>query len=203
MKTYVASVDGACTNNGTQHARASYGVVINLGESDEIQLAGEIKGEVLTNNVAELTAALVALKYIVELDPNNPIITIVSDSNYVVKGYQSWLDNWVKNGFKTSMNTEVTNIELWKKLYEYKLSHNPQFIWVKGHAGHVGNEMADQLASSTLKNPEPVKEVVDPIIAEIAKLRKLLNDVAEGLLISNLTKTTQGKYIYDYIKQNL
>ena len=40
----------------------------------------------------------------------------------------------------------VKNAELWQKLDAERERHDVTFHWVKGHAGHVDNERADELA---------------------------------------------------------
>jgi ribonuclease HI len=39
------------------------------------------------------------------------------------------------------------NVELWKELDELVVKHELEWSWVKGHSGHVENEIADQLAN--------------------------------------------------------
>jgi ribonuclease HI len=41
----------------------------------------------------------------------------------------------------------VKNVDLWMALDEAQLRHQIDWRWVKGHAGHEGNEKADQLAN--------------------------------------------------------
>ena len=37
--------------------------------------------------------------------------------------------------------------DLWQALDEARLRHQIEWRWVKGHVGHEGNEMADELAN--------------------------------------------------------
>jgi ribonuclease HI len=41
----------------------------------------------------------------------------------------------------------VKNADLWQKLDTANSSHKVNWIWVKGHSGHPGNEKADELAN--------------------------------------------------------
>lgn len=98
------------------------------------------------------------------------VLKIHSDSNYVLKGIvhdgqgilsssllhpssqMGWIRGWKRNGWKTSAGTGVKNVELWKDielLIELHLSKGRvlEFIWVKGHSGNDGNELADTLAN--------------------------------------------------------
>jgi len=90
-----------------------------------------------TNNKMELTAVLEALKILKE--PCE--IDLYSDSTYVLKGINEWLENWVKKNFKN-----VKNKELWQELYELKNKHLIIIHWVKGHSGHKENEICDKIA---------------------------------------------------------
>ena len=49
---------------------------------------------------------------------------------------------WKKKNWK-----DVKNPDLWKKLDAVCANRNIEWNWIKGHAGHRGNEMADQLAN--------------------------------------------------------
>ncbi|MBL4775538.1 MAG: ribonuclease HI, partial [Mariprofundus sp.] len=73
-------------------------------------------------------------------------ITIVSDSKYVVQGMQEWIHNWKKKGWKTASKKPVCNLERWQELDRLAAQHHVTWQWVKGHAGHEGNERADELA---------------------------------------------------------
>ncbi|MDO5059895.1 MAG: ribonuclease HI, partial [Neisseria sp.] len=41
----------------------------------------------------------------------------------------------------------VKNAELWRELDGLVAQHDVSWKWVKGHAGHPGNERADALAN--------------------------------------------------------
>ena len=74
-------------------------------------------------------------------------IVLHTDSQYVQKGITEWLPGWKARGWKTAAKAPVKNVDLWKRLEEATLGHEIQWVWVKGHAGHEGNERADQLAN--------------------------------------------------------
>ncbi len=90
-----------------------------------------------TNNKMELTAVIEALKALKE--PCE--IELYSDSIYVLKGINEWLENWIKKDFK-----KVKNIELWKNFLEISKPHIIHINWVKGHSGHKENEICDKIA---------------------------------------------------------
>lgn len=98
-----------------------------------------------TNNRMELMAAIVGLEALIK--PCD--VELYSDSQYLVKAFNDhWINGWQKNNWKNSKKESVKNIDLWKRLLKAKEPHNVTFIWVKGHAGHPGNERCDQLATA-------------------------------------------------------
>ena len=97
-----------------------------------------------TNNRMELMAAISALE---ALDRPSEI-TIVTDSVYVKDGVTKWIIGWKRNGWKTAAKKPVKNEDLWKRLDTVREKHQVVWEWVKGHAGHPENELADELARS-------------------------------------------------------
>ncbi len=86
-----------------------------------------------TNNVMEITAAIRGLQKIAEICPNEQNISIYSDSQYVIN---TMTKNWKRN----------TNIPLWNQLDILIKGKNINWIWVKGHADNVYNNIVDSLA---------------------------------------------------------
>ena len=48
---------------------------------------------------------------------------------------------------KTASKAPVKNVDLWQALDEAQARHRIDWRWIKGHAGHDGNERADALAN--------------------------------------------------------
>lgn len=90
-----------------------------------------------TNNRMELLGVIEGLKALKE--PCD--VEVISDSSYVVRGINEWLESWVKRGFK-----KVKNPDLWKAYIEAAHPHQIKATWVKGHAGHEQNERCDSMA---------------------------------------------------------
>jgi ribonuclease HI len=90
----------------------------------------------------ELMAAIKALE---SLKPGTPI-RLVTDSNYVKDGIESWLPKWKNNGWKTAAKKPVKNDDLWRLLDAQNQRHDVTWKWVRGHDGDPGNERADALA---------------------------------------------------------
>ncbi len=140
MKKVEIFTDGGCKGNP---GPGGYGCIIK--QNGDIQ---EIKGghPQTTNNIMEMTAAIVALKQI--QDPCE--IKLTTDSQYVVKGVTEWMKGWIRNGWKTVSRQPVKNQELWQELHELNQRHTITWIWVKGHNGHPENERCDQLANEAI-----------------------------------------------------
>ncbi|MEK7846203.1 MAG: ribonuclease HI [Nitrospinota bacterium] len=140
MKKVFIYADGACRGNP---GAGGYGVV--LKHNNNIK---EIKGTErnTTNNKMELTAAIIGLRTLKE--PCD--VTLISDSNYLIQGMTKWVNLWIKKGWKTYAKMPVKNRELWEKLIVLSKRHKIEWKWIKGHNGHVENEMADRLANKAI-----------------------------------------------------
>ena len=90
----------------------------------------------------ELQAAIEALKSL----PDGSMVQLTTDSVYVKDGITSWIKNWKARGWKTAAKKPVKNVDLWQALDSQAQRHSVEWHWVKGHAGHAGNERADALA---------------------------------------------------------
>ena len=140
MKKVEIFTDGGCKGNP---GPGGYGCIIK--QNGGIQ---EIKGghPQTTNNIMEMTAAIVALKHLQE--PCE--IKLTTDSQYVVKGVTEWMKGWIRNGWKTASRQPVKNQELWQELHKLNQRHTITWIWVKGHNGHPENERCDELANEAI-----------------------------------------------------
>jgi ribonuclease HI len=101
-----------------------------------------------TNNRMELTAVIEALRALKR--PSRVILH--TDSQYVQKGITEWINGWKARGWRTAAKEPVKNADLWKELDEAVKAHRIDWIWVKGHAGHEGNERADALANKGVES---------------------------------------------------
>ena len=80
---------------------------------------------------------------------------VVTDSSYSIGCLNDWYKIWEKNNWKTTNGQDVSNKKLIKKIVKQLQNVDVEFVHVKGHAGCVGNEMADKLAyaASTAQLP--------------------------------------------------
>lgn len=129
--------DGACKGNP---GAGGWGVLMRAGSHTKELCGGEPN---TTNNRMELTAVIRALEAL----KRTSRVKVHTDSQYVQKGISVWIHDWKRRGWKTVDKKPVKNEELWRRLDELAALHHVEWIWVKGHAGHPGNERADQLAN--------------------------------------------------------
>lgn len=132
--------DGACKGNPGPGGYG--GIIVWNGEKEEFKGADPST----TNNIMELTAAIVALKKLKE--PSE--VELTTDSEYLVKGMTQWIDNWVRNNWINSSKKPVKNKELWQELRKLSQVNRITWKWVRGHSGHPENERADQLANEAI-----------------------------------------------------
>ena len=140
-KEAIVYTDGACSGNP---GPGGWGATIKIDRETFEIYGGE---DNTTNNRMELIAAIKALEYLNE----NHKITLYTDSNYVKDGITKWIFNWKKNNWKTSTKKPVKNSDLWIQLDEIQNKREVKWNWVKGHAGNLGNERADELARMGIK----------------------------------------------------
>jgi ribonuclease HI len=129
--------DGACKGNP---GPGGWGVLLVEGGRERELHGGE---PATTNNRMELTAVIRALESL----PRGRRVRLYTDSQYVQKGITEWIHAWKRRGWRTADKKPVKNEDLWKQLDEAARHHRVEWHWVKGHAGHPGNERADALAN--------------------------------------------------------
>ena len=129
--------DGACSGNP---GPGGWGAILRYKDIEKEFSGGEAE---TTNNRMELTAVIEALKAL----KTRCVISLYTDSKYVMDGVNQWLPNWKKNNWRTTnKKSEVKNIDLWQQLDELLPQHEILWNWVKGHNGHPENERVDKLA---------------------------------------------------------
>ena len=128
--------DGACSGNP---GPGGWGAILRAGAHEKTLCGGE---PATTNNRMELLAVIRALETLKR--PSK--VRVHTDSQYVQKGISEWIHNWKRRGWTTASKQPVKNADLWRELDAVQAKHDVQWVWVKGHAGHVDNERADALA---------------------------------------------------------
>ena len=131
--------DGACRGNP---GPGGWGALLRYRDHEKTLHGGESD---TTNNRMELMAVIAGLGAL-KSDTAAPV-EIHTDSKYVQQGMQSWIHGWKRNGWKTSDKKPVKNSDLWQQLDLLAQQFDVSWHWVKGHAGHPENELADALAN--------------------------------------------------------
>ncbi len=129
--------DGACKGNP---GVGGWGALLEINGTEKELFGGE---RLTTNNRMEMLAVIRALEALTR----RCTVQLHTDSKYVQQGISEWIHGWKKNGWRTSAKKPVKNDDLWKALDALAQQHDIQWLWVKGHAGHHGNERADELAN--------------------------------------------------------
>jgi len=141
MEEIIIYCDGACSGNP---GPGGFGCITKRGDKEEELSGGEL---LTTNNRMELLSAITSL----EMIPRRSKITIVSDSQYLIKGMTEWISGWQMKGWINSKKEPVKNKDLWLKLINLSKKHSIKWEWVRGHEGHKENERCDYLAREYIK----------------------------------------------------
>ena len=131
MKQIALFSDGSALGNP---GPGGYGTILRYNAKERLLSGGEPH---TTNNRMELLGVIEGLRALKE--PCE--VEVISDSSYVVKGINEWLDNWIKRDFK-----KVKNPDLWQEYLKVSEQHSVVATWIQGHAGHEENERCDDMA---------------------------------------------------------
>lgn len=156
-------VDGACRGNGRHYwPSAGYGVYYGPDDDRNVAIAlSDVDPDIKpTNQRAELLALLHALRNIksdLSWSRARCPVRILSDSQYAVKSFNIWSDNWRNNGWRNNRGTTISNVDLIREMVLLKDSINKHYNWknwddvevkyIQGHSGNLANEEADRLAN--------------------------------------------------------
>lgn len=144
--SYSIYVDGAAPNNQQVCMRGGIGLVV-MDEDNEIVHEESITIDRKTNSAElELLALVEALEYAEDGD------VIYSDSDYCVKGFNIWMDDWKDRGWRRADKKPVKNRHLWQQVDELSSRKYLEVVKVKAHSGIEGNERADTLAVDAARN---------------------------------------------------
>ncbi|MFF9552063.1 ribonuclease HI [Methylobacterium fujisawaense] len=132
--------DGACLGNP---GPGGYGAIL-VNETTGAEKIVKGRETATTNNKMELSAAIAGLN---SLRPGAHV-TMLGDSQYVIKGIAEWMPGWKARGWRAAGGKPVANVEQWRALELAVARHaSVAWTWVRGHAGHELNERVDRIAS--------------------------------------------------------
>lgn len=157
--------DGGCRGNP---GIGGWACVLESGPRRREQSGGELA---TTNNRMELMAAISAFRLL-----KRPCqVDAFTDSDYLRQGITGWVAGWKRNGWKTRNREPVKNQDLWRELDALTAPHRVQWHWLKGHAGHPGNERCDQLAGAAMDRiraenpPDRLRQALDDFLSNPAR----------------------------------
>ncbi|MSR41308.1 MAG: ribonuclease HI [Phycisphaerales bacterium] len=133
--------DGACSGNPGPGGWAwilEQGSTVSSGSGFERHT---------TNNRMELLAAVEGLRSLI--GPH--AVEVVSDSQYLVKGLNEWIDGWKKRGWKRKEGA-LLNADLWRDLDQLRAHHSIHCRWIRGHTEHPQNTECDRLAVAAIQS---------------------------------------------------
>ena len=133
--------DGACSGNP---GIGGYGCLVQYPDKEVKFFGAEMD---TTNNRMEVLGAIVALE---SLKSHSQIVEVFSDSQYLIKGMNGWLTSWIRNGWRNSKREPTPNKDLWLRLLSLNNRHAITWTWVRGHSGHIENEICDKLAKGAI-----------------------------------------------------
>ena len=177
------------TDGSSSKNRAGWGFVAVLDGTVIYEKAGQDIPSA-TNQLMELTAAIEACDWVEQTEYiNEHDVIIYSDSAYLVNCYKDkWWSSWETNGWKNSKGDPVANMLSWRFLIKFFKKPNYSFQKVKGHAGNVYNERADDLAQGKATLGEchdlTCQKKCDIIYMKLSEKLKILND--DSTLINNV-----------------
>lgn len=144
--------DGSALSNGKKDAVGGFGVYIQ-----QLSLLYGYKLFDTTNNRAELTAIIQALKFLNIIEYTKKVI-LISDSTYCINICDKWLANWIKNGkLKSKCNIDLLNLLIIEInqlkcsiIFKHIKAHQPKNVIRNPDEEFEinGNRIADQFATS-------------------------------------------------------
>jgi ribonuclease HI len=135
--------DGACSGNP---GPGGWGYILRDPVSGK-EKEGSGGDPRTTNNRMELQSVIEGLRALTA----PAAVTLVSDSEYVVKGLKEWLRGWKARGWRKADKQPVVNVDLWQELDRLQQIHAISPQWIRGHRGHPFNERCDRLAVAAIK----------------------------------------------------
>ncbi|AWH90534.1 ribonuclease HI [Buchnera aphidicola (Melanaphis sacchari)] len=143
LKLIKIFTDGSCLGNP---GPGGYATILRYKSFEKILTSGFF---LTTNNRMELMGVISGLESIKQ----SCSIKITTDSQYVKQGVTKWIDKWKKDQWKTSKKKLIKNIDLWLRINFFLNKHCIEWLWVRGHVGHLENERCDKIARQSAQNP--------------------------------------------------
>lgn len=149
-RSFAVWSDGSCLGNPGPGGYAAVVIDAASGEEHATVVGSSAR---TTNQRMEITAAARGLSR----TPAGSIVTVHTDSKYVVDGMTGWVRGWVRRGWRKADGSPVANQEEWKALLEAAEARQVEWVHVRGHVGIEMNEKADRLANAAAREAKAGK----------------------------------------------
>jgi ribonuclease HI len=80
------------------------------------------------------------------IDADGAECQIFSDSEFWINVVTKWSASWEANGW-TKKGRKIKNLDIVQEVCNLYRKSNAQLIWLRGHEGDIGNELADKWAN--------------------------------------------------------
>lgn len=154
--------DGSCIQSGIKKKDRPAGFACVFPEYPKFNFAAKLEGDEKTNNRAEYTACIYALKICDKIDPSSQkILYVYTDSELMINSLTKWLPGWKQKNWKKADGSPVKNVDLLKILDTLLKKRITVFKHVKAHTGKkdwmsINNDIADNLAKKAALSKGPV-----------------------------------------------
>lgn len=142
----IVHLDESCLGNGRDGDNpGGAGGLVEVKIKTGIQRRDVTRHEPATTNNRMALIGAAAVLQVLGGKGNRVRALMISDSQYLIRGIREWVPNWVRRNW-TRKGGPIENLELWQALVRAAQTHDVQWTWVRGHAGHPKNEYANDLA---------------------------------------------------------
>ena len=168
--------------SGQLSGPGGYGVILRYGEHEK-----ELSGfePAATSQRMELIAAIRGLEALT----TRRRVRVYSDSQYLVRGMNEWLQGWIRTG-RMKTPDALKNQDLWQQLATLSAGHEISWEWIRGHDGHYFNERCDRLAKRAVEEGmRAAEEQVRSAAAAAQALEKAVEAQAKPLPVVSDNQT--------------
>jgi ribonuclease HI len=182
MMDYEIYTDGSCLKNPGVGA---FAFIIIDNKSKNLYIKSKYYDET-TNNQMEMLSSIFAMKYCSDnIDKNqiNNKYILFTDSQYLKNGINDWIIKWKKNNWRTSLNADVKNKDLWIQIDYYNQRLKPEWVHVRAHKDNDMNNLVDKIANLTSKNSSDLTDIsIYNIISESDYIKKNFSNYKINIL---------------------